>query len=183
MKEIWKAVVGYEGKYEVSNLGRVASLSYDRTGERKILTPNAHPIKGHYRIVLYDFNGKRHTHQAHRLVAEAFIPNPDNLPMINHKDEDPTNNRVNNLEWCDAKYNNAYGTRMKKVSMPIIATFSDGTEMYFESMTSASRYFGASKASCISECVSGKYKTAYGCRFRKAELEEIKNYEQKKNKP
>lgn len=113
MSEIWKAVPGYEGLYEVSNCGRVRSL--DRwviggfAGKRfmkgRILKVGV-ASNGYCMVVLT----KGHAKTVHRLVAKAFIPNPDNLPMINHKDEDKTNNCVDNLEWCSSKYNNNYGT-------------------------------------------------------------------------
>lgn len=73
-------------------------------------------VVGNYKSVSLCKNGKVFTKLVHRLVAEAFIPNPENLPDINHKDEDPTNNDVNNLEWCTRKYNNNYGTRKERQS-------------------------------------------------------------------
>ena len=114
-EEIWRPVVGYEGLYEVSNTGRVRSLdryvrckSY-RLHKGKVLSPGKD--KDGYLFVVLSCNGKHKTIAVHKLVAQAFIPNPDDLPIINHKDEDKTNNRVDNLEWCTAKYNMNYGTR------------------------------------------------------------------------
>ena len=112
MIEEWRKIVGYEGLYEVSSLGRVRSL--DRYDERnhfrkgKVLSP----IKdtGDYLKVNLYCNGKNKKCLVHRLVAQAFIENPDNLPEVNHKDEDKSNNRVDNLEFCDRKYNVNYGT-------------------------------------------------------------------------
>ena len=106
--EEWKEVPGYEGLYEVSNTGNVKSLIKNKI------------IKGFinrcgYRLVGLSKNGILKRFQVHRLVAQVFIPNPYNLPMVNHKDEDKSNNRVDNLEWCDAKYNIHYGTRSDKV--------------------------------------------------------------------
>lgn len=101
------------GLYQVSNLGRVKSLSNSKTRKEKILTPIYHAR--YYQITLSK-NNIRIQYRVHRLVAEAFIPNPDNLPLINHKDENPLNNKVENLEWCDAKYNNNYGTGNKRRS-------------------------------------------------------------------
>lgn len=119
-KEIWKDIKGYKGYYQVSNLGRVKSLdrySIDRRGGKHflkgiILTP--YLCKGYLRICLH-VNGKQKQLAVHRLVAEAFIPNPNNYPQINHKDENKTNNTVDNLEWCTAKYNNNYGTRLERI--------------------------------------------------------------------
>ena len=105
MEEIFKDVKGYEGYYEVSNLGRVRSTSYKGT---RILKPS---LKSRYKIVVFCINQIKVHKLVHRLVAEAFIPNPDNLPQVNHKDEDKTNNCVENLEWCDVKYNSNFGTR------------------------------------------------------------------------
>ena len=116
-EEIWKPIEGYEGLYEVSNTGRVRS--FDRyvkysngqihLHKGKVLSP-IKDTDGYLQVVLH-CNGKCKTIKVHRLVAQAFIPNPDNLPQINHKDEDKLNNCVENLEWCTAKYNINYGTR------------------------------------------------------------------------
>ena len=103
MTEIWKNIEGYEGKYQVSNLGRVKSM----IGQEKVLHPKKHR-NGHLQIGLHK-DKKRKTMYIHRLVAQAFIPNPDNLPCVNHKDENPNNNNVDNLEWCTQKYNCNYG--------------------------------------------------------------------------
>ena len=121
MIEEWRPVVGYEGLYEVSNTGQVRSLDrYVKTcyeayklQKGKILNPGKN-TNGYLQVVL-NCNGKRKTINVHKLVAQAFIPNTDNLPMINHKDEVKTNNSVDNLEWCDVKYNNNYGSRKDKV--------------------------------------------------------------------
>lgn len=107
--EYWKPIPGYED-YEVSNLGRVRSLKY---GKIRILKPGK--TKGYLHVILYK-NCTSKWFKVHRLVAMAFIPNPDNLPMINHKDENPGNNAVSNLEWCDASYNNSYGTLPERQS-------------------------------------------------------------------
>lgn len=103
MMEEWRAVPGYEGLYEVSNTGNVKSLIKNNIIKSFI-------NKKGYRLVSLSKNGIIKKFSVHRLAAQAFIPNPDNLPMVNHKDEDKTNNSVDNLEWCDAKYNNNYGT-------------------------------------------------------------------------
>ena len=112
MKEIWKPIEDYEN-YMVSNLGRVKSLNYRRTGKEKILKP--FKARGYLVVDLLDGTGKkgRKTNFIHRLVAQAFIPNPLNLPEVNHIDEDKLNNCVDNLEWCDRSYNVNYGNRNK----------------------------------------------------------------------
>ena len=114
MVEIWKPIDGYEGKYEVSNFGRVRSYAQDRS-RGKIKTGNR-TFKGYLSFTLYDDDGRRRHIPVHRLVAKAFIPNPHDLPQVNHKDEDKTNNRVDNLEWCDNEYNCNYGTRNERPS-------------------------------------------------------------------
>lgn len=105
--EEWKNVIGYEGLYEVSNKGNVRNV------RRNTLLRLTKTNYGYIQVSLYK-NGIRTGLKVHRLVAEAFIPNPDNLPQVNHKDEDKTNNNVTNLEWCTAKYNNNYGNRLEK---------------------------------------------------------------------
>lgn len=112
-EEIWNNIEGYEGLYQVSNLGRVKSLPdrYYRK-EGKILT-NKVTAKGYCHLQLSK-NGVSKNYLVHRLTAEAFIPNPNNLPQVNHKDEDKTNNCVENLEWCDRKYNINYGNGITK---------------------------------------------------------------------
>ena len=109
MTEIWKNIEGYAGKYQVSNLRRVKSM----IGQEKVLHPKKHR-NGHLQIGLHK-DKKRKTMYIHRLVAQAFIPNPDNLPCVNHKDENPNNNNVDNLEWCTQKYNCNYGTRVDRI--------------------------------------------------------------------
>lgn len=112
--ERWKAIVGYEGLYDISDKGRVKSLGNNKSRKEKILNP-AKNHKGYLFVVLYkDGHGK--TIKVHRLVAEAFIPNPNNLETINHKDEVKTNNAVSNLEWMSIKDNINYGTRNKRTS-------------------------------------------------------------------
>lgn len=106
MKEIWKDIAGYEGLYQVSNLGNVRSLNYRRHGYVKQLTPKVNN-KGYLWVEL-SFNRKRRCFSIHRLVAEAFVDNPYDFPEVNHIDEIKQNNKHDNLEWCTHKYNNQY---------------------------------------------------------------------------
>lgn len=120
-KEYWKPVLGYEGLYEVSNWGRVKSLKRlvkSPRGYRTVCERTLKPTKDShgYLCVSLCKEGKMKFVKIHRLVAEAFIPNPYNLPQVNHKDENPLNNNANNLEWCDNKYNSNFGTRNERIA-------------------------------------------------------------------
>lgn len=128
-QEIWKDIEGYEGRYQVSNKGRVKSLPKTtqsvfngvictREYPERILTPidtKSDTSKGYVRVHIGSGHGKRVLKLIHRLVASAFIPNPNNFRVVNHKDEDKTNNNVNNLEWCTHEYNCAYGTARYRI--------------------------------------------------------------------
>ena len=118
--EEWKPIEGYEDYYEVSNFGRVRRLSRiqkDSLGRTTFI--NQRVLKGHVGSTFYpEINltkdGKHETKTIHRLVAQAFLPNPDNLPCVNHKDEKRNNNHVSNLEWCTYQHNNTYGTAIER---------------------------------------------------------------------
>lgn len=107
-EEIWKDIPGYEGKYQVSNHGRVKSLKFAKTGKPGIMKQQSNP-KGYLSVSLHK-NCKFKSFRVNRLVAMVFLPNPNNYLEVNHKDEDKTNNRVENLEWCNRLYNMNYGT-------------------------------------------------------------------------
>ncbi len=109
--EEWRPVVGYEGLYEVSDWGRVKSLKF---GKEKLLKPFDNSC-GYLHVGLCK-DGKKKNFYLHKLVAEAFIPNHNGFTEVNHKDEDKTNNRVENLEWCDRSYNCNYSTRNQRVA-------------------------------------------------------------------
>ncbi len=115
-QEIWKDIKGYEGLYQVSNIGRVKSLSF-RNKKATIKREKILSIlkSGNYYHISLSKNNKQKNFLIHRLVAEAFVPNKNNYQEINHKDENIRNNKADNLEWCDHKYNINYGTRTKKV--------------------------------------------------------------------
>ena len=174
MTEIWLPIEGYENLYEVSNLGRVRSLEHTVTNKNgskrkfpgKILKPRAHR-NGYLKAELYK-NGIRRYFLLHRLVATAFIPNPNNLPQVNHLDEDKTNNTVENLEWCTAEYNNNYGThneRNIKLRKIIRCVELDKT---FPSILAASKELNLSSGN-ISRVLTGRYKTTGGYHFEFAE--------------
>lgn len=164
-EEIWLPIRGYEGLYEVSDRGRI------RNNENLIMSK--HINKGYEGIGLSK-DGVKKTEKVHRLVAEAFLNNPSNLPEINHKDENRANNDVDNLEWCDSKYNANYGSRSLKNAIahekPVISTLPDGTEEYYSSQTDAARKLNASAGS-INQALNntGYSKTAYGRTWRYAD--------------
>lgn len=169
MEEIWKPVVGYEGMYEVSNLGNIKSLNYNGTREKRVMKPTDFG-GGYLRVKLWK-NKTPKLFFVHRLVAQAFIPNPDNLPEINHKDENPSNNRVENLEWCDRKYNINYGTRTEKYirtntngkkSKQVVQYSLDGEAIKVWPSTSEIQRQLGFRSGNISNCCKGRQKTAYG---------------------
>lgn len=179
MKEIWKDIAGYEGLYQVSNFGNVMSLNYRRMGYSKLLTPKCNN-SGRLWVELAN-NGKTAPLQIHRLVAVAFIPNPNNLPQVNHKDENPKNNKVDNLEWCTGEYNIRYYyerhpdhwrkriDRDVKLDKPVLQYSKDGTECIAEWVSIYEVYrINDWKTSSIRECCEGKRKTAYGFKWRYA---------------
>jgi hypothetical protein len=107
--ELWKDVVGYEGLYQVSSKGRIYSCISE-----KFMKLSMHP-KGYIMCGLTK-DGKQITHKVHRLVAKAFIPNPNNYPQVNHKDENKNNNSMENLEWCTDDYNRHYGKTVERTA-------------------------------------------------------------------
>lgn len=170
-KEIWRDIAGYEGLYQISNIGRVCSLNKgDSIGtgnyKRKCkILKNGTNTQG-YEIVVLSKKGKRKTITVHRLVAEAFIPNPNRFPCINHKDESRNNNTVENLEWCTHKYNSNYGTsqdrKVKAIAKPIIQKDLHGNIIQmFPSSREVERVKGYKHQNIIS-CCKGIYESAYG---------------------
>lgn len=184
--ERWKPIKGYEGTYSVSTFGRVRREQGFRYGgccgiacvSERILKPTF--TKGYANVGL-SLCGKLKRKQIHRLVAEAFIPNPNELPQINHKDENRGNNTLENLEWCTAKYNVNYGHHNEKISKSRHSEKSKkqwreaiektkkkvmciDTGEVFDSTTEAEKATGA-KHSNISFVCLGKRKRAGGYRW------------------
>lgn len=164
---IWKDIPGFEGLYLISTTGMVYSVR-----RRKVLKPDN--SRG-YMVVTLQRDGIRRRYGVHRLVALSYIPNPNNLPVVNHKDEDKTNNDVSNLEWCTTSYNNNYGSRterstatqinnafLRKDVRPVICI---DTNIRYLSTKDAERKTGVYH-SHISRCCSGERKTAGGKRWR-----------------
>ena len=112
-----KPLLGFDKDYRVTENGDIISMDYRRSGKPKKLAPQRN-VHG-YAIIKLMKGGKDITYRGHRLVAMAFVPNPEKLPCINHKDENKLNNNPNNLEWCDNRYNNNYGTRNKRISKSV----------------------------------------------------------------
>lgn len=172
MKEIWKDIKGYEGLYQISNLGRVKSFprAGTRTKKKRILKTRF-SYNGYETISLSkeDIDKKCFIH---RLVAQAFIPNPCNYKEVNHKDENSRNNKVSNLEWCNRSYNINYKNRNKKVadklSIKVIQLKNGKIINKFDSMTQAQRETKI-PSSNISKCCSGERKNAGGYKWRYAD--------------
>lgn len=179
MGEVWKDIQGYEGLYQVSNLGNVKSLNYRRSvGNEKFLAQKENN-DGRLWVTLYK-NGKSKPMLVHRLVGTAFIPNPECLPQINHKDENPKNNNASNLEWCTHQYNINYyverhgrktglcAKRKKKNAFPIKQIDSSGNVVKeWEDAQTVFTETGMSAWS-ISECCRGNRKQAYGFKWQYA---------------
>lgn len=171
MEEEWRDVVGYEGRYQVSNLGRVGSLP-NRWHRKFVMLKTEIDYDGYERVnLVIDKHRKRCS--VHRLVAEAFISNPQNLPIINHKDENPMNNCVDNLEWCTQKYNLNYGNCRRKQSdsrsVPVSQFSIDGHFVRrWKSAKEASKALGVD-ASAVTGCAKGKRRTHGGYVWRYAE--------------
>ena len=149
---IWKDVEGYENLYQVSTDGLVRT---SHKGLWEILSAGR-TKQGYYNVLLHK-DGKRKNERVHRLVAKAFIPNPNNYPYINHKDENPSNNHVENLEWCTAKYNSNYGTCKERIGIsngvPILKYDLDGNFVCeYQTMTEAERVEGIDHANICMCC-------------------------------
>ncbi len=173
----WKFIPGFRNRYLVSNYGEVYSIV-----KNKLMEPQ-HFLYGPKRKYLYvtltiSGDKKKFKKQVHRLVAEAFIPNPNNLPQINHIDENQENNAIWNLEWCDSKYNNNYGTRNERIrnthnlrktirmEKPVIQISMDGKWLKkYRSATDAEKQTGICHAG-ISSVARGKCKAFGGYKWQ-----------------
>lgn len=183
MQEIWKDIVGYEGLYQVSNLGNVKSLNYGKKGYEKMIATKENSC-GRLWVMLYK-SGNAKPMQVHRLVGEAFIENPNKYPQINHKDENPKNNKVDNLEWCTASYNIKYSMdrhperyeklrntttnrkgKLKGLKINQIS-FDGHIEKEWQNSNTVKIETGWSSSS-ITRCCRGERKTAYGFKWQYA---------------
>ena len=175
--EEWRDIVGYEGLYQVSNMGRVKSLARlvispkgikDHIVQERILSIKVHKF-GYLEVSLSSEN-KRKTYKVHRLVASAFIPNLNNLPQVNHKDENKANNIVDNLEWCTSLYNANYGNRNKKSALAkskAIVQYDLNLVMVSEhkSLTDAGKFVGGNPQG-VFLCANNKIKKYKGYIWR-----------------
>lgn len=175
MVEQWKPIPGYEGLYMVSSNGRVKSLdrfSYRKDGRTNLYRSRfmslSSDTKGYKRVGLTK-NGKTTGYLVHRLVAEAFIPNPDSLPQVNHINEIKDDNRVENLEWvsCADNVNHATGKIRcgKAHEFPVIMIDDDGKCTEFTSASAAARELGIVSQG-IQSCCAGRFDTYKGFRWR-----------------
>lgn len=164
--EIWKDVNGYVGLYKVSNTGKILSM---KKGKEMTLHVD---VYGYHIATLYK-DKKHKTHKVHRLVAIAFIPNPNEYPSVNHKDENKKNNHVDNLEWSSSFYNANYGSRNKNISKTqtnridqarhVLQFTRDGLLVAeFESVREAERQTGVYRSNIIACCKGNKRYPAAG---------------------
>lgn len=169
--EEWRDVVGYEGCYEVSNLGRVRSVArwVDTYGGGRVFVQGVikkqRPNEKGYMCVSLQHGARKETRKVHRLVASAFIPNPDNLPEVNHIDCDKANNAVGNLEWCTGEWNREHAKSrglFARGKQPIRIVM-DGVHE-FDSINQCARQTGIASKD-IREVVGGLRKTAHGHTF------------------
>ena len=162
----WKPVVGFEEYYLVSDSGQVWSLRRNIALKPKI-------DRYGYEAVVLSVKGKAHHRTVHRLVAQAFIPNPQNLPTVNHINEIKTDNRAVNLEWMSVVDNLHHGTCRERMAdtrckFPVEQVFSDGTTVRYKGVKDASRKTGVHRV-CIARCCQHLRKTAGGYKWRYAD--------------
>lgn len=186
MQEEWRDIKGYEGYYQVSNLGKVRSVDrITKTNQGGVRFARGKEIKqrptatSKYQYVDLHREGKVKHFSVHRLVAQAFVPNPDNLPQVNHINEDISDNRSENLEWCTQKYNNNYGNHSKKQqkartsAKTCVVQMNDKKEILgiYCSQWEAARKTGTRQGG-ISSVLTGRTKTANGFYWRRGTEEE-----------
>lgn len=178
MSTKWSSVIGYEGLYEVSNDGRVRTVRHMTNGHEipsRELAVSIYKSQRYARVRLYK-KGKPKDHMVHRLVAEAFIPNPKNKPQVNHIDGNRTNNRADNLEWCTQAENNRHAIdnglqnpyiAIEATKKKVLQIDMDGTIVKeWESLTAAATALGL-QVSNISHCCSGKIGSTGGYKWRR----------------
>lgn len=182
--EEWRPITGYEGLYEVSNLGRFRSLDriveYERLGIRQtkthpgiILSPKI--MKNGYVDIAFSKNGVLKHYRAHRVVAKEFVDNPFALPEVNHIDGDKTNNAASNLEWCSRSENTIHAyrsglqTRVSRGRLRKIVCLDDGAEFY--SSGEAAEHYGVPSGTIMACCKRKSRGRVYTFRFAERENE------------
>lgn len=163
LEETWKDIKGYEGLYQVSNFGMVKSLNYNGTKEEKLLK-NKVESSGYIRLCLMK-NGKRKSVLLHRLVAEAFLENPENKKEVNHKDGNKENNNVDNLEWVTPSENILHRFRVLKQQNKTKSVICIEMNKKYKSIIEASRETKVARQN-IGKCCRGEIKTAGGYSWR-----------------
>lgn len=163
MEEIWKDIKGFEGLYQVSNMGRVKSLNYNRKNIQKILNPYLNKC-GYYQVTFSE-NNHRTLHRVNRLVAQAFISNDDNKTQVNHIDEDKKNNIVSNLEWVTPKENINHGSRTERMAITQGKKIICSNGQSFNSISECSRQLNIDVSS-ISQVLHGSRNAAGGYTFK-----------------
>lgn len=183
--EEWRDVVGYEGIYIVSSIGRIAVLerrytrksrwgsSYEAVVKPHICSTSKAPSSYYFKMTFKTFH-KKDTRLLHRIVAEAFLPNPNNYPCVDHINDNPLDNRAENLQWCTYKMNNSKEHHRKAVSLskigridpkrkPLVAIDKNGNHTHFESMWHANKYGHINSA--ILRVLRGQLHTHHGLKW------------------
>lgn len=184
MTEQWRDIEGYDGIYKVSSLGRVLSTGHprDTRGRKNFLMAQMKNSMGYYRVLLCAPNGEKRARFVHRLVAETFIPRPQGCDVVNHKDFNPTNNTVENLEWTTGKGNYEYSfergryvrtkewkSRLKAsldnaMGTPVVGTsLVTGEKLFFSALNDVRN--GGFQPSCVCNCCKGKLKQHKGYKW------------------
>ena len=193
MEEIWKDIKNYEGLYQVSNLGQIRRIKFinNITEKDKItIISQGFQNSGYLKVCLYK-NDKMKNKLVHRLVAETFIPNPNNLPFVNHKDGNKQNNKVDNLEWCTQSENMKHAYKngltkayakgkygkdsLKAIKINMLDKNTGEIIKQFGSIIDGAKYIGQNKSCHIVSCCKGRLKTAYGYKWEYADKSSTKS--------